>query len=78
MRYQTNQQFDASSAIHLRRIQAAGGAAGKSMWAVFVIDTYEQSAIPTEQVKKPRRNPLRLRFLTCTLETASSLNVAIT
>ena len=26
------------------------------------------------QVKKPRRSPLRLRFLTCTLETASSFN----
>ncbi len=37
MRYQTNQKSDASSAIHLRRIQAEGGAAGKYMWEVFVI-----------------------------------------
>ena len=36
MRYQTNQQFDACSAIHPRRIPAAGRVARKSVWEVLV------------------------------------------
>ena len=38
---------------------------------------FHLSILPIAQDKKPQRSPLRLRFLSCTLESISCVNIAV-